>query len=202
MCWAHVVMMPASLCSDRLPGHQQRQLRAVQITLFMCHPAITMLLAWLFLGEPLVLKAVAGIACSLVGVVLVTQPPALFGGHDNWTRKRILGRAPLIAQGVTFPHCCCEAEGAVQLPAASHADQGVRPPQTRPGMQSASKPGWTGACSSSHAHLRLELSGCRPGSCSWVSRSVSCSGSVSKFWSRLMHFPKLNEKPGILRGQV
>ncbi len=44
------------------------------------HPAITALLAGVFLGEAISRRVIAATAASLVGVLLVARPPLLFGG--------------------------------------------------------------------------------------------------------------------------
>ena len=61
-----------------------------QITIFMSNPAITALLAWAFLREPLRLPTVGGILLSLVGVALVAKPSFIFGGAP-WTSGHMLG---------------------------------------------------------------------------------------------------------------
>jgi hypothetical protein len=71
-----------------------------QMTIFFSNPAITAVLSWLIQREPLGLVSCAGIAASLGGVTLVTQPPFLFGGHDTWDHTRFIG-------GVQSLYYCC-----------------------------------------------------------------------------------------------
>ena len=61
-----------------------------QITIFMSNPALTALLAWAALGEPLRPATMAGIAVSLSGVVLVARPTFIFGGAA-WTPRHVAG---------------------------------------------------------------------------------------------------------------
>jgi hypothetical protein len=42
-------------------------------------------------GEHLGLVGAAGVCCSLVGMVVLTHPPMLFGGHQDWGPARIWG---------------------------------------------------------------------------------------------------------------
>ena len=108
---------------------------AVQITLFFCNPTTTVLLAWVCLGEPLVPRALAGIACSLAGVVVVTKPPFLFGGQEMWTSSRLLGaqlpRYRLCIMAPSSPSSCSTAcKPARRLAQAAEACWTLH--QTRP----------------------------------------------------------------------
>ena len=75
----------------------------VQITLFFFNPTMTVILAWACLGEPLLPLAMAGIACSLVGVVVVAKPPFIFGGHETWNHKRVAGAPSMQGCGIHWP---------------------------------------------------------------------------------------------------
>uniref|UniRef100_A0A383VLI0 EamA domain-containing protein n=1 Tax=Tetradesmus obliquus TaxID=3088 RepID=A0A383VLI0_TETOB len=61
------------------------------MTLFFLNPCMTALAAWAIRGEPLGLLGVAGCAWSILGLVLITHPPMLFGGHADWGPKRVMG---------------------------------------------------------------------------------------------------------------
>ncbi|WIA15999.1 hypothetical protein OEZ85_012734 [Tetradesmus obliquus] len=61
------------------------------MTLFFLNPCMTAVAAWAIRGEPLGLLGVAGCAWSILGLVLITHPPMLFGGHADWGPKRVLG---------------------------------------------------------------------------------------------------------------
>lgn len=61
------------------------------ISLMFINPALTALLAWPLLGEPLNAIGIAGCAASLIGMVLVVQPPALFGSAEGWSGARAVG---------------------------------------------------------------------------------------------------------------
>lgn len=62
-----------------------------QTVIFYISPALTALLCWLILGEPLGWLTAGGCLASLVGVALVAQPPWLVGGHVEWGRERLMG---------------------------------------------------------------------------------------------------------------
>ena len=59
-------------------------------SIFFLYPALTVVLAWLFLGESLSWLALLGIALGLAGVPVLTQPSFLFGGPP-WTLERTTG---------------------------------------------------------------------------------------------------------------
>ena len=61
-----------------------------QMTIMYSNPVLCALLAWALRGERLGAVACLGIGATLAGVVLVSQPPFLFGGHA-WTHMRLLG---------------------------------------------------------------------------------------------------------------
>lgn len=44
-------------------------------------------------GEPLGWQGIAGGAASFGGVVLLAHPPFLFGGHEDWGQRRVVGMA-------------------------------------------------------------------------------------------------------------
>ena len=74
------------------------------------NPVLVALLAWAVRGEMLSLCGCLGIAVTLLGVVVVAQPPFLFGGHD-WSPSRLAGRElfpdPLAQRepAADHPHC-------------------------------------------------------------------------------------------------
>ncbi|GLC34177.1 hypothetical protein PLESTM_000166500 [Pleodorina starrii] len=49
------------------------------VTLFFLNPAITAVVAWAILKEPLGLRGVCGVLVSVCGLILLTRPPFLFG---------------------------------------------------------------------------------------------------------------------------
>lgn len=61
-----------------------------QITIMYSNPVLVALLAWALRGEVLSLRGCLGIAVTLLGVVVVAQPPFLFGGHE-WSPTRLAG---------------------------------------------------------------------------------------------------------------
>ena len=63
---------------------------AAQMTIMYSNPVLCALVAWLLRGERLGWQGCAGIAGTLVGVVLVSEPPFLFGGHA-WSHTRLVG---------------------------------------------------------------------------------------------------------------
>ena len=63
---------------------------AAQITIMYSNPVLVALLAWALRGEMLSAHGCAGIAVTLLGVVVVAQPPSLFGGHE-WSPARLAG---------------------------------------------------------------------------------------------------------------
>lgn len=67
-----------------------------QITIMYSNPVVVALLAWAFRGELLSLQGSIGTAITLLGVVIVAQPPFLFGG-DDWTGTRMAGAEPFIS---------------------------------------------------------------------------------------------------------
>lgn len=62
----------------------------MQISIYMANPAMTALMAYLILREPLRPMAIAGIAFSFIGVVIVAKPTFLFGGIP-WTTPHLIG---------------------------------------------------------------------------------------------------------------
>ena len=136
------------LRQPHVAGHGQKCV-AVQITLFFCNPTTTVLLAWVCLGEPLVPRALAGIACSLAGVVVVTKPPFLFGGQEMWTSSRLLGAQPpryrLCIMAPSSPSSCSTACKQAHRPAQA-AEACWTLHQTWPGQ-----PCCACACFQSHA---------------------------------------------------
>lgn len=63
---------------------------AAQMTIMYSNPVLCALVAWLLRGERLGWQGCVGIAGTLVGVVLVSEPPFLFGGHA-WSHTRLVG---------------------------------------------------------------------------------------------------------------
>ncbi|KAI8475084.1 MAG: hypothetical protein J3K34DRAFT_406007 [Monoraphidium minutum] len=73
----------------------------------MLKPCAVAAAGWLLLGEPLGAAGAAGLAVSVAGVVVLVHPPALFGGHAESGRQRVLGTAAALgssafAAGVAF----------------------------------------------------------------------------------------------------
>jgi drug/metabolite transporter (DMT)-like permease len=62
----------------------------VQMTIMYSNPVLCALLAWAVRGERLGLLACSGIGATLVGVVLVSEPPFIFGGQQ-WSHTRSVG---------------------------------------------------------------------------------------------------------------
>ena len=60
------------------------------MTIMYSNPVVCALLAWALRGERLGGQGCAGIAGTLLGVVLVSEPPFLFGGHA-WSHTRLVG---------------------------------------------------------------------------------------------------------------
>ena len=66
-----------------------------QMTIMYSNPVLCALLAWAVRGERLGLLACSGIGATVVGVVLVSEPPFIFGGQQ-WSHTRSVGaRMPL-----------------------------------------------------------------------------------------------------------
>ena len=63
----------------------------MQMTLYFIHPAITVLMAWLVLGETATWVSVVGCVISLLGVTFIAKPPIIFGGHVQYTPQHWLG---------------------------------------------------------------------------------------------------------------
>ena len=85
---------------------------AAQMTIMYSNPAACALLAWLLRGERLGGRGCAGIAATLLGVIAVSQPPFLFGGHA-WSHARLVGARvprplPTRAPSCSWP-CLCPA---------------------------------------------------------------------------------------------
>lgn len=59
-------------------------------------------------GEPLGLVGACGCLLSLLGLVVLTHPPMLFGGHTDWGPQRIAGTAfgVVSAVGATGAFIC------------------------------------------------------------------------------------------------
>lgn len=65
---------------------------ADSVSIFFIGPALTAVLGRIVLGEPAGLHTALGCCASLAGVVVVTQPPFLFGGAaTTWTPARLAG---------------------------------------------------------------------------------------------------------------
>lgn len=61
------------------------------VTIFFTNPSMTVVLAWVLRGEPLGIRGASGCMLSLTGVVLLSHPPFLFGGTQQWSHTRIVG---------------------------------------------------------------------------------------------------------------
>jgi drug/metabolite transporter (DMT)-like permease len=57
------------------------------------NPVLVVVLAWAIRREAVRVQGCAGIVVTLLGVVLVAQPPFLFGGHE-WSHERMIGKQP------------------------------------------------------------------------------------------------------------
>ncbi|EIE20443.1 hypothetical protein COCSUDRAFT_6072, partial [Coccomyxa subellipsoidea C-169] len=66
----------------------QRMPLADAITIMYSNPVLVALLAWALRGEVLSARGCVGIAVTLMGVIVVAQPPFLFGGHE-WSQTRM-----------------------------------------------------------------------------------------------------------------
>ena len=66
----------------------------LQVCLFFTNPVCLLMLAWALRGESIGAMGLGGVGCSLLGVVLVSQPPFLFQGAAvaPWTLKHVLGK--------------------------------------------------------------------------------------------------------------
>lgn len=64
---------------------------ADSMALFFANPALTAVAAWAIRGEALGLLGVVGCLLSLAGMVVLTHPPMLFGGHEDWGPRRVWG---------------------------------------------------------------------------------------------------------------
>ncbi|KAK9824648.1 hypothetical protein WJX72_012035 [[Myrmecia] bisecta] len=62
------------------------------MTIFFTNPAMTVIAVWLVFGEPITWSSVVGCAASFAGVVLVAQPPFIFGGRAAvpWGHERMM----------------------------------------------------------------------------------------------------------------
>ena len=59
--------------------------------LFFSNPAFTSIMAWLILGEQLTWLTFLGTGIALAGLPVLTRPPFLFGGVEQWTRDTLVG---------------------------------------------------------------------------------------------------------------
>ncbi len=66
--------------------------------------------AWAFMGEPLGLHGLAGVVLSVLGLVVLTRPPFLFGGHAWVGREGRVG-----GQGGQAEAACGQEERGVTL---------------------------------------------------------------------------------------
>eukprot|EP00803_Ostreobium_quekettii_P010877 evm.model.scf_1429.6 EVM.evm.TU.scf_1429.6 scf_1429:28202-29164(+) len=60
-------------------------------TLFLTNAAFTALLGWTLRIERINWQLAAGILICTAGAVLVSHPPFLFGGHQDWSHGRVMG---------------------------------------------------------------------------------------------------------------
>ena len=72
-----------------LPTPLSKPSLCLQMTLYFMYPAITVVMAYLFLGEKATWMSVAGCGISLIGVAFIARPPFLFGtsvihNSDHW----------------------------------------------------------------------------------------------------------------------
>lgn len=86
----------------------QRLFLAEAIALLFCNPAITAVLAWVFLGERLSIVGALGCLVSLCGMVLVVRPPFLLSPEEagEWDFERtkgvIAGAASALLAGLAY----------------------------------------------------------------------------------------------------
>ena len=95
----------------------------VQITIFFTHPALVVVLAFFCLGEAINWLGLIGIAASLLGVVIISQPPFLTGGA-KWSLEHVVGRL-----GNPVPLCATEFLGGL-APYRVHNDFMLQMPDT------------------------------------------------------------------------
>ena len=74
------------MCSAGLEDTVQ----GLQIAIVFCYPAMASLMAWALLGERMGWCGVGGFFASLLGVVVIVQPPMLFGSAE-WTARHAYG---------------------------------------------------------------------------------------------------------------
>ncbi len=77
-----------------------------QITIVYSNPVLVALLAWAVRGKLLSMRGWAGIAVTVLGVVVLAQPPFLFGGYQ-WSHTHMRGNS--FCQGeilaLSVPRC-------------------------------------------------------------------------------------------------
>ena len=69
----------------------------MQMTLYFVYPAITVIMAWVALGEVATWLSVVGCAVSLLGTAFIARPPFLFGGNVQYDAQHWLGTHPVCA---------------------------------------------------------------------------------------------------------
>lgn len=77
------------------------------VTLAQLRPPVMAVMGYLLLNEPLGWAGAAGCLVSLIGAVIISHPPFLFGGHAQWSNKRLLGTlygvaSPCFGAGVGY----------------------------------------------------------------------------------------------------
>eukprot|EP01025_Chloroclados_australasicus_P013837 TRINITY_DN1646_c0_g1_i6.p1 TRINITY_DN1646_c0_g1~~TRINITY_DN1646_c0_g1_i6.p1 ORF type:complete len:401 (-),score=21.58 TRINITY_DN1646_c0_g1_i6:581-1783(-) len=89
--------------------------------IFFLNATFTTIFAWIILKQPISAYGVAGILSSFVGVVFVSNPPFLFGGHEDWGPQRLEGvlcavlAAVLAGMAFTFIRAVGSRETAITL---------------------------------------------------------------------------------------
>ena len=74
----------------------ESQVLHAQMTLMYSNPALCAVFAWIVGTEAVTCICVAGVTASVVGVVLIAQPPFLFG-EAAWDHTRMLGAGAMMS---------------------------------------------------------------------------------------------------------
>lgn len=99
-------MMPSALrrvasVSDELMYPDSGVPRS-QMTLMYSNPALCAVFAWVLGTEAVTCTCLAGVLATVVGVVLIAQPPFLFG-LAAWDHTRLLGARPHVSARSQVP---------------------------------------------------------------------------------------------------
>lgn len=102
-------------CQKTQPRHQHSSTLSVCcLLLAQMRPPVTAVMARLLLNEPLGPAGALGCAISVAGVTVLAHPPFLFGGHSDWSQKRLVGTlcgvaSTLFASGTSYAIRRCAA---------------------------------------------------------------------------------------------